>query len=248
MKRLALSLFALLNVTAQPALAEMSMAPSAAAPFGAPVDDEHVFHHLLFDQMEGRFGRDSSFRWAGEGWAGTDTNRLWLKTEGEVNSKGEVEDGQHEVLYGRPVSTYFDLQGGLRTDIDSATGRTWAVLGIEGLAPQFFHVSATAYASSGGHYAARLEGNYDFLLTQRLILQPQVELNFYAKDDPRRLMGSGLAHLDTGLRLRYEITRKFAPYIGVIYQNTFGNTANWARARGEQTSALRFSVGLRSWF
>src|SRR5579859_2398328 len=108
---------------AAPAFAQMNMGgPSDAAPFGAPVDDEHVFYHLLFDQLEGRFGRDTSFRWEGEGWAGTDMNRVVLKTEGTV-SKGVMEEGDQELLYSRPISTFFNVQGGLRYDLDSAPGR-----------------------------------------------------------------------------------------------------------------------------
>lgn len=233
---------------AVPAQAQTHMGgPSEAAPFGDPVDDEHVFYHLLFDQLEGRFGRDTSFRWEGEGWAGTDMNRVVLKTEGTV-SKGEVEEGNQELLYARPISTYFNLQGGLRYDLDSAPGRGWAAFGIEGLAPQFFHVSATGYVSDRGHLAAKLEGSYDLLLTQTLVLQPQVEMNFYSKDDSRRGIGAGLADLDTGLRLRYEITRKFAPYIGVTYENKFGDTARFARLAGEHASDMRFSAGFRIWF
>ena len=233
---------------ATPVEAQMTMGgPSAAAPFGAPVDDEHVFYHLLFDQLEGRFGRDSSFRWEGEGWAGTDMNRIVLKTEGTV-SKGVMEEGDQELLYARPISTYFNLQGGLRYDLDSAPGRGWAAFGIEGLAPLFFHVSATGYVSDRGHLAAKLEGNYDLLLTQTLILQPQLEMNFYSKDDPARMIGAGLSDLDTGLRLRYEITRKLAPYIGMTYENKFGDTARFARLVGEPSSEMRFSAGIRIWF
>ena len=234
-----------LLLAASPAAAQMTMdGPSAAAPFGAPVDDNHVFYHLLFDQLEGRFGRDSTFRWEGEGWAGTDMNRVVLKTEGNV-SKGVMEDGEQELLYARPISTYFNLQGGLRYDLDSAPGRGWAAFGIEGLAPLFFHVSATGYVSDRGHFAAKLEGNYDLLLTQTLILQPQVEMNFYSKDDPARGIGAGLSELDTGLRLRYEISRKFAPYIGVTYENKFGDTALLSSG---PSSDLRFSAGMRVWF
>ncbi len=231
-----------------PATAQMTMGgSSAAAPFGAPVEDNHVFYHLLFDQLEGRFGRDNTFRWEGEGWAGNDMNRVVLKTEGNV-SKGLVEDGDQELLYSRPISTYFNVQGGLRYDLDSAPGRGWAAFGVEGLAPLFFHVSATGYMSDRGHLAAKLEGNYDLLLTQTLILQPQLEMNFYSKDDPARGIGTGLSELDTGLRLRYEISRKFAPYIAMTYENKFGDTANFARAAGEQVSALRFGIGIRTWF
>ena len=220
--------------------------PTSAAPFGDPIQDEHIYYHALLEEFEGRFGTDNSFRWEGEAWAGTDTDRLWLKSEGETTG-GKLEDGQHEMFYDRPISSYFDLQTGLRVDADSNSGRTWAAFGVEGLAPLFFHVSATGYASSEGHYAAKLEGDYDLLITQRLILQPQIEMNFYSKDDPARRLGSGLADLDTGLRLRYEFTRKFAPYVAATYENKFGQTANFLRMDGEGGSDLRFTIGIRAW-
>lgn len=233
-----------------PAYAEMSMgdaAPTDAAPFGAPVDDEHVFYHAMLSEFEGRFGRANNFRWEGEAWAGTDMNRVLLRSEGDVTG-GKVEDGQQELFYSRPISTYFNAQVGMRYDLDSRPGRGWFAFGVEGMAPLFFHVAATGYASDTGHYGAKLEGSYDQLLTQTLILQPQVEMNFYTKDDPARLTGSGLSDIDMGLRLRYEFSRKFAPYIGVTYVSKFGNTASFARVAGETTSDVRFTVGARIWF
>jgi copper resistance protein B len=243
--RLCLCLIGLL-MSAIPAMAQHGE-PSEAAPFGSPVMDQHVWYHAIAEQLEGRFGREDGFRWNAEAWAGGDSNRIWLKSEGETDRQGRVEDGQHELLYARPITSFFDLQAGLRTDADSGAGRNWAALGVEGLAPLFFHVSATAYASSAGHYAAKVEGNYDLLLTQQLILQPELELNFYSKADPRRGLGSGLADLDSGLRLRYEFSRKFAPYIGVAYQSKFGDTATTARLAGDKASNLRFTFGLRAW-
>jgi len=221
--------------------------PNEAAPFGSPVEDQRIFWHALLDQLEGRFGDGESFRWDGQAWVGTDTDRLWLKSEGIVTS-GQVEDGIHEALYSRAVTTYFDVQAGLRYDLDSAPSRGWVALGIQGLAPQFFDVEATGYASDAGHFAARLRTSYDLLLTQRLILQPEIELNFYSKADPGRGIGTGLSDLDTGLRLRYEITRKFAPYIGVAYEDKFGQTADFARRDGESVDSLRFVAGLRVWY
>ena len=222
-------------------------ATSEAAPFGPPIDDQHVWYHAIANQLEGRFGRENGFRWDGEAWAGTDSNRLWLKSEGLLNDNGKLEDGSYELLYDRPITSFFDLQAGLRTDADSRSGRSWAALGVEGLAPLFLHVSATGYASSSGHYAARMEGSYDLLLTQQLILQPQLELNFYSKSDPSRGLGAGLAELDSGLRLRYELSRNFAPYIGVVYESKFGDTATISRLAGEKPSQLRITFGLRTW-
>jgi len=137
---------------------------------------------------------------------------------------------------------------GGRYDGDSAPGRGWGAIGIEGLAPLFFRVAATGYVSGDGHLAAKLEGSYDLLLTQKLILQPQVEMNLYTRDDPARHIGSGLADIDAGLRLRYEITRKVAPYVGVTYAGKFGGTADVARASGHATDEVRFTLGLRTWF
>jgi len=226
---------------------DMGGSASEAAPFGSPIDDEHVWFHAMTNQLEGRFGSGNAFHWDTEAWAGTDTDRVWLKSEGQLNDKGEAEEGRYELLYDRPIASFFDMQTGLRTDADTGKGRTWAALGVEGLAPLFFHVGATGYVSSAGRLAARLEGSYDLLLTQQLILQPQLELNFYSKPDPGRSLGAGLADIDTGLRLRYELSRKFAPYIGLSYESKFGGTARLARLAGEPRSELHFSFGLRTW-
>jgi copper resistance protein B len=165
-----------------------------------------------------------------------------------VQSNGIVGDGQQQFLYSRAITTYFDLQGGLRSDIDSRPTRNWAALGIQGLAPYFFDLELTGYASGEGHLAAKLEASYDLLLTQRLILQPQVEIDLYSKADPARLTGAGFADIDTGLRLRYEFSRNFAPYIGVVYEGNFGQTASYAKRAGESTGDFRFAFGVRVWF
>ncbi len=223
-------------------------AVTPATPFGmSPVDDEHIFYHALLDQLEGRFGSTNSFRWEGEAWAGTDTHRLWLRSEGRLTD-GEVDDGQQELFYSHPLSTYFDAKIGARYDLDSLPGRGWGAFGIEGLAPLFFHVAATGYVGGEGRLAAKLSGSYDLLLTQKLILQPQIEMNFYSLDDPARRIGSGLSDIDAGLRLRYEITRKVAPYVGVAYEGKLGPTAALAASVGEPTSQVRFTAGLRLWF
>jgi copper resistance protein B len=230
----------------------MPAAPSTGAsddpaPFGPPVMDQHVFYHLMLNQFEGRFGETSSLRWSGEAWLGTDEHRLWLRSEGKL-AGGRVEDGQHELLYARPISTYFNAMIGGRYDLDSAPGRGWGAIGIEGLAPLFFRVAATGYIGGDGRLAAKLEGSYDLLLSQKLILQPQIEMNFYGKADPERTLGGGLAEIDAGLRLRYEITRKLAPYVGVTYAGKIGSTADLVRAAGHATDEVRFTVGLRTWF
>jgi copper resistance protein B len=211
--------------------------------------DRSIFAHALLDQAEGRIGGgQNGFRWDGQGWIGSDYDKLWLKSEGFARGKGGVDDGRHELLYDRAITPFMDLQAGGRTDWDSARGRTWAALGVQGLAPLWFDYEATAYLSDQGHAALRLAASYDILLTQRLILQPQIEMNFYSKADPGRGVGAGLSDIDTGIRLRYEISRKFAPYIGVAYGGKFGQTASMAKQAGESAGAVQFVFGIRSWF
>lgn len=209
-----------------------------------------IFAHALFNQFEGRTdGSNSELRWDGEGWIGTDLSRLWLKSEGFANSS-LVSDGDVEVLYDRalPRLRYFDWQAGIREDLDSGPKRTWVAVGIEGLAPGFFEFEPTLYFRDGGRVAGRLTGSYDLLITQRLIAQPEIEMNFYSKSDPRRQLGTGLSDLDTGIRVRYEIRRKFAPYVGFAYTRDFGETANLVRQSGEYAVAPRFIFGLRVWY
>jgi copper resistance protein B len=236
------------------ASAQVPAAPDQPAPVGThefdqPVMDRMIFVHGILDQFEGRIdGRTPELRWSGQGWIGTDYDKFWIKTEGFRRTDGKVDDGRHEFLYSRAISTYFDLQGGLRSDADSRRNRNWAALGIQGLAPLFFHIDGTGYLSDQGHIAARFEGSYDLLLTDRLILQPEFEINLYSKSDPARLIGAGISEIDTGVRLRYEFDRKIGPYIGVAYEGKFGQTASFARRAGESTSGVRFVFGIRSWF
>lgn len=215
-----------------------------------PVMDDQLFAHVLLDQFEDRTnGPDNKFRWDGEAWIGTDMNKLWLKSEG-LSYNATVSDGDHEALYDHPIphTRYLDAQLGVRTDLDSGPNRTWAAVGIEGLAPYYFQFSPTLYIRDGGNIAGRLTGSYDLLLTQRWIVQPQAEFNFYNKDDPSRRIGSGLSDVDTGVRLRYEISRKFAPYIGFSYNGKYASTASYARQAGDTSSESRFIFGLRLWY
>jgi copper resistance protein B len=265
MRRLALVLAALLPAAGPAAAQSLPSLPvflngpthldtgntlQGAAPYGNPIADDRRYANVFFDQFEGRLANGSYFRWDGQGWVGDDFNKLWLKTEGRYNADGRglVSDGDQELLYSRPVSTYFDAQVGVRSDIDSLRNRTWAAFGVEGLSWGFWNLGLTGYASDGGHFAFRSNASYDVYITQRLVLQPQMETNIYSKADRGREIGSGLSDIDSGLRLRYEFTREFAPYVGVAYQRFFGGTADYRRRAGEGSGDLRALTGLRFWF
>ena len=151
-------------------------------------------------------------------------------------------------LYARAISPYFDVQAGVRQDLEPRPRRTYAALGFEGLAPYWFQVEGAVFLSNEGDLSARLEGSYDLRLTQRLILQPRAQVNLAARDVPELGLGAGLTNAELGLRLRYEIRREFAPYLGVHYERRFGDTADFARAAGEDRDDLRLVAGIRAWF
>lgn len=211
-----------------------------------PVENDQSFGYAILKQNELRVGSPTSYRWEGEGWYGGDLNRLWVKSEGSVDtSSGTTDEAEVQGLYSRAVSAFFNLQGGVRYDFDP-TSRGWAALGVEGLAPLNWEIGAFVFASSGGHLGARLEGDYDLYLTQRLVLQPQFELNAYSRPDPAARIGTGLTDADFGLRLRYELRREIAPYIGVTYEAKYGATADIARAAGLSAGEARFVAGIRA--
>lgn len=215
---------------------------------GHAVHDDSIHYYALFNRLEAwNADPGTGFAWEGQGWVGTDLNRLWVRSEGE-RVDGETESADLEVLYGRATARWWDVVAGVRQDFEPGGSQTFAALGVIGVAPYKFEVAATAYIGESGQTAARLEAEYEILLTNRLILQPVVEIELFGQDDERRGIGSGLSKVEAGLRLRYEIRREFAPYIGVNWEKSFGNTADFARARGEEVEDRQFVIGLRTWF
>ncbi len=205
--------------------------------------------YIQADRFETQFanGEDTGV-WDTQGWYGGDLNKLWFKAEGEYSyGSDEIEDAEIQALWSRAVSPYFDLQTGVRYDFEPG-GRTHAVIGIQGLAPYWFEVDAAAFLSTDGDVTARIEAEYEVLLTQRLILQPRAELNLSAQGIPEPQVGTGVTDIEAGLRLRYEIAREFAPYIGVAWQSSLGETANIIKARGEDTDRTVFVIGIRAWY
>jgi copper resistance protein B len=214
---------------------------------GHTVHDQALHFLVLFDQLEWQTGDGGSGGWEQRGWIGRDLDRVWFRTEGSVEG-GRLDAAEAHVMYGRMLAPWWDLVVGVRQEFRPGPGRTWAAIGIQGLAPYWFEVEVTAYVGEAGRTQLRLETEYELLLTNRLVLQPIVELDFYGKADPERGIGSGLSDLDAGFRLRYEIRREFAPYAGVVWTRSFFGTADLARSAGDDPQDVRLAIGARVWF
>ncbi len=212
------------------------------------MDDTHLFGKVMLDQLEWRDAQGGAAgAWDAQGWYGGDYNKLWIKTEGE-RVDGITRDASVDVLFDRVVATWWDAQAGVRQDFGKGPSRTWLALGLQGLSPYWLDAEATFYVGEEGRTAARLKADYDLLITQRLILQPYSEVNLYSKSDPERQVGSGLSDLELSLRLRYEVRREVAPYVGVGWFRRFGATAELTRAAGEGSDEVQLVAGLHVWF
>lgn len=221
---------------------------SAPADVLAAAADDPFLTMVIVDQLEYRDADDGSvLAWNAQAWLGQDLRKLWIKTEGE-RIGGRTEDAELQFLYSKSIARYWDFQVGVRQDFKPSPNRTWAAIGFQGLAPYFFEIDTALFIGDSGRTALRLEVEYELLFTQRLILTPEIEVNFYGKQDPSIGIGSGLSDLEAGLRLRYEIRREFAPYIGVNWSKLFGGTADFAAGTGQGSSDLQLTIGLRAWF
>lgn len=191
---------------------------------------------------------DDAYAWEGEAWYGGDQHRLVLKSSGEGVFGGDLHSAELQALYSRPIGPYFDWQVGVRHDFEPGPSRTYATLGFEGVAPYWFELEGAAFLSDKGDLSARLEGSYDVRLTQKLVLEPRAELSLAAQKVRELGIGSGVTDAEVGLRLRYEFRREFGPYVGVMHERKFGETADLARAAGEDRDSTTFVVGVRAWF
>lgn len=210
--------------------------------------DEELFGSLLVDRFEfGSTHDTSSQAYDLQAWFGRDYDRAVLKAEGDIE-EGEARDAHAELLWGHALTAYWDTQLGVRHDTGLGPDRSWLAFGLQGLAPYWFEVEITAYLGEGGSSLLRLETEYELLLTQQLILQPRVEANLHGRRDAERGLGTGLANLTAGMRLRYEIRREFAPYLGIEWAGTFGTTAEYARTNGEETEETRLVAGVCFWY
>ena len=198
-------------------------------------------------EYQGRSGGDG-YRWDAEAWFGGDIDRLVVKTEGEGAFRRGVDAAEVQALWSRAIARYTDLQVGVRQDFAPGPARTYATLGAATILPYWIEANGAIFVSDKGEVLGRLEGLYDLRFTQRLILQPRAELNFAAQDAPETRIGSGLSKAELGLRLRYEVHRAFAPYVGVSYERSLAKTADYARAAGRDVDDVSFVAGLRAWF
>ncbi len=227
--------------------------PAAMAKARAALKQGHgnqIHTLILGERLEYQSnGGDPLAVWEAQGWIGGDIQKLWFKTEGGYETEeGKFEEAEIQVLYSRAVSPFWDLQAGFRHDIQPDPSRSYAVIGLQGVAPYWFELDAQLYLSDAGDLSARLEAEYEFRLTQRLMLQPRIELNGALSDDEDVGVGSGLSTAAAGLRLRYEITREFAPYIGISWNRALGKTADITRSGGEETNQFSWVAGIRFWF
>ena len=212
------------------------------------LDEDPLNKMLLFDQLETqRADGGDVLSWDFTGWVGHSLDRLWIRSEGERQS-GTTERADLQLLWGHSIGRWWDLVAGVRQDFRPGPSQSWAAFGVQGLAPYRFELAATAYVGEAGRTSARFEAEYELLITNRLILQPLIELNWYGRADAARGIGPGLSTAEAGLRLRYEFRREVAPYIGLVRERIVGGTADFARAAGADTRDTRLVAGIRLWF
>ncbi len=210
--------------------------------------DEDMLASLLVDRLESVTTQGStSMTYDWQAWFGQTYNRALIRAEGDIEA-GTFKDSRNELLWAHAVTAYWDTQLGVRYDSGKGTDRGWLAFGVQGLAPYWLYVEATGYVNERGRVAFRLETEYDLLLTQKLIMQPRMEMNFYSQRDDTRAVSSGLSDFNGGVRLRYEIRREIAPYIGVEWAGRFGSAADYMRTTGDVPQGTRFVAGARFWF
>lgn len=214
----------------------------------AEIHAEDPFNRLVqVDRFEAHDTHDDVANWDLEAWFGRSLNKLWVRSEGERES-GDTDYADLEVLWGHSFARWWEFVVGARRDFEPGPERSWAAFGVQGLAPYRFELEATVYLGENGRAAARVEAEYDLLITNRLILQPLLEIDWYSRDEAMRGFGSGLAEAKAGLRLRYAFRREVAPYVGLVRAKQFGNTADLARLAGEEADDTRLVAGIRIWF
>lgn len=215
---------------------------------GHAVHDTALHGFVLFDQLEWQsVNGGTGFNLDSKGWLGWDRDRFWFRVEGD-GDHSRIGEAEAHLLFARRFSRWWDVVAGVRQDVRPDPSRTWAAVGIQGLAPYWFDVEVTAYVGAGGRTHVRGEVEYELRLSNRLVVQPLVEIELFGKADPERGIGAGLSTAEAGFRLRYEVRRELAPYLGVVWNTKVGRTAELARAAGGETGSARLVAGVRLWF
>jgi copper resistance protein B len=221
---------------------------TAQADMHTHMEGDPLLTKLMIDRFEVRdVDGENPIKWDIQGWVGKDLQKLWIKSEGRYIDDA-VAANEVQLLYDRAVSPFWDLQAGWRRDLIQDPQRSWLALGLQGIAPYFIDVDTALFVGEEGRTALRFEAEYDLRITQKLILSPAVEINAYSKDDPELKVGSGLSSLLAGLRIRYEIVRQFAPYIGIEIRERYGKTADFANAGDTKSDDTWLVFGMRAWF
>jgi copper resistance protein B len=214
---------------------------------GHTVHDDVIRAFVLADELEWRAGGDrDGAHWDLDGWIGKDVQRLWFRTEG-ISEGDRLDEAHAHVLYGHAFAPWWEVVAGIRQDFDPGSAQTWAAGGIQGFAPYRIDLEVTGYLGGDGRTQLRVDAANDLRLTRRLIAQSRVEATLNGKTDTERLLGAGLSSMEAGLRFRYEIRRELAPYAGVVWRSAFFETADLARAAGEDVAGFQLVVGLRVW-
>jgi copper resistance protein B len=207
---------------------------------------EPLISMVKIDQLEYQKNDDQSpMVWDAYAWAGYDLDKIWIKTEGE-RVDGRTEASEFQLLYSRAITAFWDVQVGWRHDAQPRPNRDWAVITLHGLAPYFLETDAELFVGDSGRSQARLKVEYEYLFSQRLVLSPKIELTVNGYNDEQRGEGSGLSATEAGVRLRYEIRREFAPYLGINWRKKFGATADYARDEDERSA--QWVAGIRAWY
>ncbi|GAA5133092.1 copper resistance protein B [Alloalcanivorax gelatiniphagus] len=213
---------------------------------------EPAFSRVIVDEFETRDADEGTVAaWEAAAWYGGDLNKLYLSTEGErlMDNGGETEGFETRVAWNRAFAPFWDWQLGARRDWQpDDPNRDWASLGVQGVAPYRFETDVNLFIGEDGLTQLRLETEYELLFTQKLILVPALEMNLAGKADDELNTGDGLMNLEAGLRLRYEVRREFAPYIGVNWERQFGDTASRTRDAGGEVEETTLVAGVRLWF
>ena len=216
--------------------------------YAAGMEDDPIVTKVMIDQLETRItDGDDPLVLEAQAWIGEDLNKFVIKADVE-QVKGVTEELELQALYSRAVDPYWDFQVGIRQDQKPIPSRNWLALGFQGLAPYWFEIDSTLFIGESEQVGLRFSAEYEWMITQRWVLSPEIEFNIHSKDDEATGTGSGLSDSQLGIRLRYEVKREFAPYIGVNWNNKYGNTATFAKNDGEKVSSTQVVVGVRAWF